>query len=221
MREAGEQRLIPRRLRGAVAAAAFAAAATTITLGAVYTGGSTAGRLDRALDSGFYSRVGRHHALTDALVSLGSPSVLAVLTILIVVVLLGLRRGRAVWLAALAPLVASAITEWGLKPLVERTRGGTLSYPSGHTTGIFAIALVVVVLLVLGSSSRRRLLAVRVAASVIALAAATAVAVATVAAGRHYVTDAVGGVGVAIATVITVALLVDSVADRRTCTAQP
>lgn len=192
------------------------AAATTVALGAVFTGGPSAGGLDRVFDPGL-SR--RHHALTDALLSLGSPGMLTVLTILLVVVLLGLRRDRAVWLAALTPPVASVITEWCLKPLVERTRGGTLSYPSGHTTGVFAIALVIL-LLALGPSFGRWLLAARVAASVGALVAATAVAVATVAAGRHYVTDTIGGVGVAITTVITTGLLIDAVADKRASTAR-
>jgi undecaprenyl-diphosphatase len=137
-----------------------------------------------------------------------------VLTALLVAVLVILRRKRVAVLAAIAAPVASALTEWVLKPLVERTRGGSLSYPSGHTTGIFALAMVMVVLMLQPDRCSRP---VRLLVPSAALLVATAVAIASVAAS-HYTTDVLGGVCVSVAVVLGLSLLVDAVAStRRKC----
>ena len=189
-------------------------AAITAVLGAWYAGGSYAGGVDRAVDPRLTSKLSGHHQLTDAVVNIGSPVAVAVLTVLLLLTLLYLRRPRAALLAALAPPVASAITEWVLKPLVERNRGGSWSYPSGHTTGVFAVAVVVVVLM-LDRMPPRLPVAVRLAVSAGALAVATGVALASVASGNHYATDTLGGACVAGATVLILSLIVDAVADAR------
>ncbi len=51
-----------------------------------------------------------------------------------------LRRYRAAILVAGSEIVASGLTEFVFKPVVGRTLGGSLSYPSGHTTAAFALA---------------------------------------------------------------------------------
>jgi undecaprenyl-diphosphatase len=109
------------------------------------------------------------------------------------------------------PPVATALTEWVLKPLVERTRGGSLSYPSGHTTGIFALAIVIVVLMLEPDRCPRPL---RLLVPSAALVVATAVAIASVAAS-HYTTDVLGGVCVAVVTVLALSLIVDAVTGAR------
>src|SRR6266496_781079 len=154
------RRLISRRFRSAAVCAALVCAATTASLGAQYTGVSSAGRLDNAVDPQLTSRLGVHRRLADTVFSIGSPLTVTVLTVLLVGVLLLLRRPRGALLAALAAPVASTITELVLKPLVERGRSGVWSYPSGHATGIFAVALVVVVL-VFSQMPRRLPTAVR------------------------------------------------------------
>lgn len=207
------RRLVSPRLRPAAVIVACVCAAITAVLGARYAGGSYAGGVDRAVDRRLTSRLSGHHQLTDAVVNIGSPVAVAVLTVLLVLTLLYLRRPRAALLAALAPPVASAITEWALKPLVERDRGGSWSYPSGHTTGIFAVSLVVV-LLVFGQTPRLPV-AARLVLSAGPLAVATGVALASIAAGNHYATDTVGGACVALATVLILSLLVDAAADAR------
>jgi membrane-associated phospholipid phosphatase len=208
------RRLISRQLRAAAAGVAVICAAITALLGARYTGASSAGGLDKAVDPRLTSRLGEHRRLTDAVFSIGGPLTIALLTAFLVAILFLLRRPRAALLAALAPPVASAVTEWVLKPLVERNRGGSWSYPSGHTTGIFAVALVVVVI-VFGQTPRWLPTAVRLFASAGSLAIAAAVAVASIAAGHHYATDTLGGACVAAATVLILSLIVDAVADAR------
>jgi membrane-associated phospholipid phosphatase len=205
--------LMSSRVRRWAIAIACASATITAVLGAWYTGGSSAGRLDRAVDPRLTAGLGEHRELTEALVNIGSPIAVTVMTALLVAALLFLRRPRAALLAALGPAVACAITEWVIKPLVERTRGGTLSYPSGHTTGIFAVTLVVVILMLDRTPERLPLIA-RLVISTGALAIATVVAIASVAAGDHYATDAIGGACVALATVLGLSLVVDAVADR-------
>lgn len=174
---------------------------------------STPGGIDRSIEPGL-SWLGRDHRLAVDLVGIGNLVSVTVLTVLLVAVLLYLRRPRGAVLAALAPPVASAITEWVLKPIVERTRGGSLSYPSGHTTGIFAVA-VVIAMLVLGRARPRPSAAVRAVVAVLALAVAATVAAASVAIGDHYATDAIGGACVAVATVLPIGLVIDAVADAR------
>jgi membrane-associated phospholipid phosphatase len=208
------RRLIARRLRPAAMVAVLACAAGVTALGARYAGVSAPGDIDRAVDPRLIDSLGRQHALAEDLVKIGSPASVAVLTVLLVAVLLYLRRPRGAVLAALASPVASAITEWMLKPIVERSRGGSLSYPSGHTTGIFAVA-VVIAMLVLDRTPPRPPAAAQVVIVVLALAVATTVAAASIAVGDHYATDTIGGACVAVATVLLVSLVIDAVADAR------
>jgi membrane-associated phospholipid phosphatase len=206
--------LMSPRLRHGAIAVACASATITAVLGVWYAGDSSPGRLDRAVDARLTAGLGEHHELADTLVSIGSPIAVTVMTVLLVAALLFLRWPRAALLAALGPSVASAITEWVLKPLFGRTQGGALAYPSGHTTGIFAVALVVLVLM-LDRTPQRLPVSARLVISTGAVAIAAAVAIASVVAGDHYATDTVGGACVAIASVLGLSLIVDALADRR------
>jgi membrane-associated phospholipid phosphatase len=121
-------------------------------------------------------------------------------------------RPRAALLAAIGPALAAAITEWVLKPLIGRTLSGAYSFPSGHTTGIFAVAFVVVVAMLDRAPPRPRAL-VALVVSVLSLVVAAGVAAALVADHYHYATDTVGGAGVALATVAIVGLGIDLTFD--------
>jgi membrane-associated phospholipid phosphatase len=208
------RRLIARRLRPAAIAVALVCGAATAVLGARFTGIATPSDIDRAVDPRLTSWLGGHYRLAEDLVKIGGPVSVTVLTVLLVAALLYLHRPRGALLAALASPVASVLTEWVLKPIVERTRGGSLSYPSGHATGIFAVATVVVVL-VLDGVPPRLPVAARLTGAIGALALATVVAAASVAVGDHYATDTLGGACVAVATVLIIGLIVDAVADAR------
>jgi undecaprenyl-diphosphatase len=103
---------------------------------------------------------------------------------------------------------ASALTEFALKPLVDRTLHGNLTLPSGHATGMFALAATCAVLL-LDPPGRRVPAAVRLLLACLALLAATTVSLAMVARGVHYFTDAVAGAAVGTGVVLACALILD------------
>src|SRR5438270_456568 len=73
--------------------------------------------------------------------AIGGSVLLAVLCVIV-------WRPRAALFALVAAPAAAAVTELVLKPLVHREQHvDALLFPSGHTTGAFALALSVVVLL--------------------------------------------------------------------------
>ncbi|GAA4207908.1 phosphatase PAP2 family protein [Actinocatenispora rupis] len=196
-------RLLRQRYHPAVVCVAIGAVVVTAGLGARYSGVASGGR-DPSL--------GLYRWPAEALVALGSPVAVVLETVALFGFLVRRRWIRAAVLAALAPPVATALTEVVLKPIVDRTRGGSLAYPSGHTTGIFAVAMVVVVLM---AASVWLSPTVRAGVAAAAIGVAMAVAAASVAVGDHFATDTVGGACVAIATVLVLGVIVDAVADRR------
>jgi len=176
---------------------------TTALLGALLGRGAHTDPVDTAVDSGVHASLAGHPKLLELLGRLGDlPAITGITTVLVLVCLLR-RRYRGAALVAISIPAAALITERLLKPLVGRTALGFLSFPSGHATGTFALAIAITVLL---AGAPR---AVRLAAAVIAFAAASAVAAAMIALGFHYFTDAVAGAAVGTGTVLTAALLLD------------
>lgn len=110
--------------------------------------------------------------------------------------------------------VAVGLDERVFKPFFGRTYLGFLSYPSGHTTAVFALAATVTVLLLVTPQPARRrgLRMVVVAASCLV---GGAVAAAVIGLRWHYFTDTVAGAAVGIGTVCAVALLLDLPQVRR------
>ena len=124
---------------------------------------------------------------------------------------------RAAALAVTAPTAALLLTELWLKPLVGRevVPGHGDAYPSGHATAAAAVATVTLLLLLPGRPLGSRLLrpvAVLLGALVLLLTAGLGVALLTL--RYHDVSDVVGGVGVAVATVLVTAALLDVVRAR-------
>ena len=76
----------------------------------------------------------------------GLPAV-TIMSAALFVACLATRRGRGAVLVAVAVPAAAALTEL-LKHLIDRTITGSLSFPSGHTTGIFAVVVAFAVLLI-------------------------------------------------------------------------
>jgi membrane-associated phospholipid phosphatase len=210
-------RLLPVSWRPGATALVALAVAVIAVLGARYSGQSEPGRLDAALDTRVAVRLGGHARLLDHLVLLGNPYTVIAVSLVLANLFLLLRPGRAVGLALIGPGLGGGLTELVLKPLVGRTKGGGLAFPSGHTTGAFCVALVAgLALLKSGSHGLPRFpLVVRLGLVAGGLALAGGTATAMVALRAHYATDVVGGVAVALLAVVGTALVLDGWGDRQ------
>jgi membrane-associated phospholipid phosphatase len=128
---------------------------------------------------------------------LRSPSVVVVVAVLLGA--LSLRRDRPRAVACLiGPPLAVLVGQEMIKPLVGRTLGGTLTYPSGSTTGAAALATAAI----LAVPPRWKWVT-----AVLAVAYALWMTVAVVALRWHFPTDALGGAVLGVGVV----LIVDSV----------
>ena len=187
-------------------------AVVTAVLGVHYAGTYAPGRIDQALDLRIRERLADHHHLLAHLVRLGNPETVVTLAVLLTALCVVRRRWRGAALSVVGPAVSVVLTELVLKPLVGRHIGLAYSFPSGHTTGAFAIAVTAAVLIF---DSRGIQPSLRVGLSVLSLGLAACVAAAVVGLGYHYATDTIGGFCVALGVVLGVAVLIDEVADRR------
>ena len=125
---------------------------------------------------------------------LGSPA--ALVGAGVVAALIVVRRDRMRAIACLVgPLAAAVLVEFVLKPLVGRHFEGVLTYPSGTVTDVAAVATAWVV-----AVPRRAKPVVVVAGAVVV--ALTVVAV--IGLRWHYPTDALGGIVLAVGTVLLV-----------------
>src|ERR1022692_2551063 len=160
------------------------------------------------LDWGLRVNLYRHRAILIRLGELADPLQTTEIAAALVLACLLTRRWRGALLVAVAIPAAGALTEYLLKPLFDRTAQGHLEFPSGHSTGAFAMAAVCVVLL-LGPLRPRLPDTLRKFLAVAAALTAAGVAVAVVALDFHYFTDTVAGAAVGTAVVLATALLLD------------
>jgi membrane-associated phospholipid phosphatase len=179
-----------------------------LVLGAIFAHQTAADRLDHAVDAPVITWLGGHHGLALWLAAPGSQLPAAGLTGLLVIACLLTGRLNGAVLAAAAVPATVVLTDGLCKPLVHRTYLGALSYPSGHTATMFALAATAAVLL----QPRPRTAAPRVLR--IAVPAALGVLGCVVAVGVvglrwHYFTDTVAGAAAGIGTVCGLALLAD------------
>ena len=172
-----------------------------------YAHQEAAGRLDRTLDTYIRIHLRQDETLTRALISLADPLPAAILVAAIAGAAAIARRWSGVILVLGGTLTAVMISEGVLKPLVGRLRYGHLTFPSGHTTAMVAIAIATAILVTGGQ--RPRSVALRLCASVSAIVIAASVAIALVAQHVHYATDTVAGCCVAVAVVLALALGLD------------
>jgi membrane-associated phospholipid phosphatase len=169
---------------------------------------------DHAIDSPVISGLGSHYHLLLWLAAAGTtvPAVAASAAIVIACLLTGRLNGAL--LGAAAVLVATRLDDGLLKSLVHRTYLGALSYPSGHTTTVFALAATLTVLLAIPPQPART----RVPRMLLLAAAylvAVIVVVAVIGLQWHYFTDTVAGAAVGIGTVCGLALILDLPVVRR------
>ncbi|WP_190124178.1 phosphatase PAP2 family protein [Streptomyces inusitatus] len=187
------------------------AALTVVVLGVRYAGQGRPGAVDTWVQSAAGGDRPRWRRLALATDFLGEPLGAAVLVAAVVTGCLLLRRPRAAVLVVAGAGLSVGATKL-IKPLAGRTiHDGHLSYPSGHTAFLTALALMVALLVAgrLGLGRTGGALLVLGAA----LAAGAAMGWAQIALGAHYPTDALGGWCTALAVAPATAWLVDRTAD--------
>jgi membrane-associated phospholipid phosphatase len=178
------------------------------------------GWLDSVADARIQSALDQHEPVLRFLVNAGTLMPVSLMTAALVLACLLTHRWPGAVLVAVVVPAATALAEYGLKPLIGRTMLGALSFPSGHITAVFALATACAVLLVDPPGHRVPGLA-RLLVACAALLAASAVAAATVAQAAHYFTDVVGGAAVGTGVVLVCALTLDVLAPRHVLATQP
>jgi membrane-associated phospholipid phosphatase len=196
-----------------VGAALACCAVLIAALGALFAHQAQAGRLDHAVDTLIINWLGRHQDLAGWLAFPGSLVPAVVLSAAIVVACLLAGRLNGAVLAMAAVPAAAGLNDGLLKPLVHRTYLGALTYPSGHTAAVFALAATVAVLL-LRPLPPTRAKALRGLITAAAGVGAGMVAVGVIGLRWHYFTDTVAGAALGIGTVCVLALLLDLPAVR-------
>ena len=183
-------------------------AIVVVALGLVFAHQSTADRFDQVIDAPVITWLDGRPGLAVWLAFPGSQrQALALTAALVILCLLTGRLNRALLAAAAVP-AAVAVNDGLCKPLFHRTYLGVLSYPSGHTAAIFALAATLAVLL--GVPPRlawARALRIAILAAAFVLAAVVVVGV--IGLRWHYFTDTVAGAAVGIGTVCGLAFLLD------------
>ncbi|HEY5049673.1 MAG TPA: hypothetical protein VII50_02140 [Acidothermaceae bacterium] len=199
--------------RGLAGVIVVAAVAATAALGVRYARTRTPGRLDRYLDDAIQRRVAGHSHLLVKLIDVADPGSVIVICALLSALFLLMNRRRLAILAVLGPGLAGGLVELVLKPLFDRHLGASLSFPSGHTAATASLALVVIIAMI-GPSRLPWPFVFRWLIAAAATASVPVIAIALVGGGYHYATDTIGGLLVAIACVLSVALLIDAVAGH-------
>jgi undecaprenyl-diphosphatase len=203
--------LVPSPWRPVATLAWVVAAAVLAGLSWHFAHAPSSNRADLAVGRRVVTRLAAHDHLLSTAVRVGSPAAVIGGSVVLALLCLVVRRWRAAVFALAAAPLAGAVTELVLKPAVHRSQhSDSLMFPSGHTTGAFALALTVVVLLLPHEGTRLFPALARLVVGIGALAVAGVVAVGVVALGWHYVTDAIGGVVTAVVVVLGLAALVDA-----------
>lgn len=197
------------------AGALLACCAILVTvLGLLFAQQAKADQFDRAVDSPIITWLGGHQGLAAWLAYPGSLIPPVVLSAAIVAACLVTGRLNGAVLAAAAVPAAVGLNDGLFKPLVHRTYLGVLSYPSGHTATMFALAATVAVLL-LNPPRPTRAGGLRVLIPAVACVLGGVVAVGVIGLRWHYFTDTVAGAALGIGTVCGLALILDLPFARR------
>lgn len=202
--------IVPPARRRPLAVVAVVAALVVLAVGATFAGDNTAGPLDDRLIPWLVSTARTERRLALIVDFTGEPVGLASLVVALTLLGLALRRWRLAALVLLGTGLAITVTTV-VKPFVHRTiHGDFLSYPSGHTASLTALAMITVLLFWRRLHTGPALVLLYGIALVVGAFAAWAQAGLT----AHYPTDTLGGWCTALASVPAAAWLIDRVADR-------
>jgi membrane-associated phospholipid phosphatase len=150
-----------------------------------------------------------NHALLVRVTWPGSSVLVFVATAVLLVAARIRRDWFGVALCAIGPVMAGFVSEVVAKPLVDRVKGTSLSFPSGHTTLAAAVGALVVLIVYRSWGSK--------AAAIVAVPASTIiliVGVAVVRLGWHYPTDAAGGIPLGVGVVFSAAAALSTLWPR-------
>jgi len=199
--------------RGLAVVIVIGAVLATAALGVRYAHTRTPGRFDRHVDAAIQRRLAGHPHLVIRIIDFADPGSIIVICALLCALFLLLNRTRLAVLAVVGPGLAGGLVDLVLKPLFNRHLATMLSFPSGHTAATASLALVVICAMV-GPGRLPWPLAVRWLIALAATASVPIMAIALVAGSYHYATDTIGGLLVAIACVLSVALVIDAIAGQ-------
>jgi membrane-associated phospholipid phosphatase len=207
--------LLPGAARRPAAIVALCCLLVVVTLGFLFAHQSHGRAIDDAVDSwvmGLHIRNGTLELISR----LGNLPAVTVMTGALAIACLVVRKLTGALLAVLGLLIASGLTEDVLKPLVHRTItvNHFLTYPSGHTTVLFALSTALAVVLLNPRSDRPRP-AVRTGAVALAVVVSCLVAMAMIGLDFHYFTDTIAGAAVGIGAVLGTAFVLDIEVIRR------
>jgi membrane-associated phospholipid phosphatase len=207
--------LLPAPTRRPAAIIALCCLLLVVALGLLFAHQSHGRAIDHAVDSWVMGLHIRSGAL-ELISRLGDLPAMTVMTGALALSCLLARRVTGALLAVIGVLIALFLTEDVLKPLVHRTItvNHYLTYPSGHTTALFALSTALAVVL-LSPRSGRPHPAVRIAVVAVAVVVSGLVGMAMIGLDFHYFTDAIGGAAVGIGVVLGTAFLLDVGAVRR------
>lgn len=204
---------LPTSIRPPLIVAALGCAAVTLLLGITYAGTSSASPLDDRI-LGFADGISDSIPLGLVFDAAGEPKGAISLIAVISLTCVALGRWRLALLTVAGQGLIGSMTNL-VKPLFDRTiHGPFLSFPSGHTAGATAFALVIG-LLVADLMRARPPLASAIALGTACSAGAVAAWAQTIL-GAHYATDTIGGVCFALALIVPLALLLDALIERLT-----
>lgn len=208
--------LLPASARRPAAVIALCCAAIVLVLAVLVAHSSGPDALDRAVDDWLKGQLGGHLRLLVLLMDPGEPVQSVMLTAVVAAACLAARRLQGAIFTIMSALLASGIAELVLKPLVHRTLGTFVVYPSGHTCRAFALGAIIVVLLL--SPSRLTLRpAAKIALAALLFLGGCAVAVAVICLDLHYFTDTIGGAALGVGVVIATAFVLDTAHARSLC----
>jgi membrane-associated phospholipid phosphatase len=206
--------LLPSSARRPAAVLAWCCLAVTVVLAVLSAHSARPNALDRPVDNWLRGHLGTHPAALTPVSNLGGGLDSTLITAVIVVACLTLRRFNGALLALVSAVAVAGLIEFVIKRVVHETLNGDLVYPSGHTASVFAAATVLTVLL-LNPPRHNARPAVTIAVAVLTGLVGCLVAVAMISLDYHYFTDTIGGAAFATAVVIAVTFLLDSGMVRR------